>query len=87
MTGFNFPDCIMSAKMVRSFPFASAIIIPIFWLVNGDKTIVLITRPNGPTHRLSLGPPPPIMTYFPLGVKMRLHSESEWFGTLSRITS
>ena len=39
------------------------------------------------TGHVKASPPPPIMTYLPLGVKMRLHSDNEWFGTLSRITS
>src|SRR5207248_7679508 len=40
MTGFTFPDCIISPRMVRSFFVSCAIIMPIFWLTNGDNSIV-----------------------------------------------
>src|SRR5437660_1790682 len=77
MTGFTFPVCIRSARMVRSFLVNCARNVPMSWLTNGDSISNLIGLTSGPISPWSPGPPPPIMTAFPLRVRTPLHSSSQ----------
>src|SRR6266581_5133269 len=62
MTVFNFPDCTISARSVRSCVLGCAIIMPIFCLTNREYTAAFSALPSPPRKPCSFALPPPIIT-------------------------
>lgn len=85
MTGVTFPAFMRSCMTVRSSLFGLARTPNIFRLPNLDNTGVAKERAKGPIIHRPVDPP--TETYLPVGIKMRLHANSEWFPTESKIRS